>query len=73
MHHKKIPRSTRPRVLMVAKVVTPLIRDQSLQFKRELLSGVSNPLDSFLLSHKEVGKSNEVKAKKAIKVQAKEE
>ena len=45
---------------MVAKVMAPLIKVQSLKFKGELLNGVLDPLDNLLLAHKEVGKSNEV-------------
>ena len=62
MHYNKRPRSIRLRVLMVAKVLAALIRVPNLKFKKELLNGVQDPLDSLLLAHKEVGKSNRVHA-----------
>ena len=65
VHYNKRARSTRLRVLMVAKVVVTLIRVPNLKFEREILNGVQDPLDNLLLAHKEVGKSNGFKQSKS--------
>ena len=43
---------------MVAKVVSPPIRVQSLKFEGKLLNGVLDPSDNLLLAHKDVGKTS---------------
>ena len=60
MHYKRIPRNTSVRLLMVAKVMAPLIKGQSLKFEGGILSGVLHPLDRFLITDKEVSKSKKV-------------
>ena len=63
MHHKRRPRSTRLKVLLVAKVVILLARGPKIMPDGKYHSGALDPLISFLLAHKEVGKSRGVKAK----------
>ena len=60
-------------VLLMAKIVALLVKGQEIKSNREHYNGVPNPLASFLLVHKEVGKSCRVKVRCANKVQVKYE